>query len=110
MKQTETQKNWNNYYGQNKPYRSNRRNIIIIIIIVCLLLFPFSVETVNILGVEITLYKAVLYSVIRAESAGFVKTDFCFFPSNFDVNSNFKTLTNGLDGLNDTFKDLFNMK
>lgn len=109
MRQTETQKNWNNYYGYDKPRKSNRVNIIIFIV-AFLLFFPFDIKTINVLGSETTLYKATLYSVIRTEAVGLVKTKFCFFPSNLDANNNFDTLSNAFDSLNDNLNDLFNLK
>lgn len=83
-----------------------KRRIITILLILLFLLIPFSSSSANVYGCEITVYKAVLYTVVRIEVFGFVDTEFYFFPSNIDANQNFKATKDTFGDINESLYDI----
>ena len=89
---------------------SNRKKVILRFACLVLILFciPFNINKSTLFGSETTIYKAVLYSVVRVDVMGLKRTKVYFFPSNFDANNNFEVVADYSTEINDHFSNFAN--
>lgn len=85
-----------------------KKVLAILCVIAILLMIPFGCEKASYSSIDITLYKAALYTVVRIEAYGITRTRVYFFPSNLDANNNLSAFDDLMGSLSDTMSGLLN--